>query len=261
MSRYEDRNGLLVPTRRFESLADFLRHREEQRYLQELRRRTRANLPGFGGRPGYTPAGAPPAALSLVNANQQGSTSVASPATHAINDVFVVFAIRDTNTTAITTPSGWSLAVGSNANTPLVYIFYKLCASTSETCTGFTNAQRVLLNIYRGVNTTTPIGVTAVTNAGSPPYDLPTLSSISSDSWVVGLCSVREGTSSSILETSTFTSMTRRSDSSFSITACTGWAGDSNGPWGSTTFSVSDLSDGVVTSRWRSVAAELKQAV
>lgn len=103
-------------------------------------------------------------------------TSVTVPS-HASGDYLVAFAYRDGFNTAPTVPGGWTALsptglVGANTNSAV--LAYKVAASGSETCSGWTNATGVVVAVVK-VGGAGPLGLgtdTNVTygNAGGSPF-------------------------------------------------------------------------------------------
>lgn len=83
-----------------------------------------------------------------------GNTSSCTPPAHQSGDLFVILAGRGGGATAPTLPSGWTSVGTQVTNTGgtngSVRVACKVATSSSETVTGFTNADSLSLTIYRG---------------------------------------------------------------------------------------------------------------
>ena len=130
-------------------------------------------------------------AISFVGA-ATGTTSATLP-THAADDVLIAFAHRDGNTTAPSLPAGWTDLGSSGANVNSSRIGYKVAASSSETSGTWTNATGLVVLVYRGCNTTDPIG--DVVGGGSSSlvvaYPALTLQVTDGTSWVAAVAGHR----------------------------------------------------------------------
>ena len=111
-----------------------------------------------------TSAAAP--AISSNVAMTLGTSTSATPPAHASGDYMFAFAYRDGNNNTPTLPAGWTALsptglVGANTNTGL--LAYKVCASGSETCSGFTNATGVICAVVKAAGAG-PLGLGADSN-------------------------------------------------------------------------------------------------
>lgn len=147
-------------------------------------------------------------AISRVGSVAATATSVTLPA-HQAGDLIIAFAYRDGLTTAPDLPSGWTNITTNGSNSNSFRMAYKLAASSSETATGFTNASKLICIVYRGVDQTTPIGVTGAASSAvgtTISYNGATLQVANGTSWVVAFAGHRSGNTS--LETAAPTSTT-----------------------------------------------------
>jgi len=130
-------------------------------------------------------------AISFVGA-ATGTTSATLPA-HVAGDVLLAFAHRDGNTTAPSLPAGWTDLGSSGANVNSSRIGYKVAAGSSETSGTWTNATGLVVLVYRGCNTTDPIG--GVVGGGSSSlvvaYPALTLQVTDGTSWVAAVAGHR----------------------------------------------------------------------
>ena len=88
--------------------------------------------------------------ISLVGSAEANSDSIAIPA-HQINDLILIYAYNDAQTTAVTIPSGFTnisgVVMGSFGYTRVAC---KLATSTSETSGTWTNADHLIVLVFRG---------------------------------------------------------------------------------------------------------------
>lgn len=146
-------------------------------------------------------------AISRVGSVADTATSVTLPA-HLAGDLIIAFAYRDGNNTAPSLPTGWTNITTNGSNTNSFRLAYKLAASSSETATGFTSASKLICVVYRGVDQTTPVGVTATASTAigtTISYNGATLQITDGTSWVVAFAGHRSGDTA--LETAVPTSM------------------------------------------------------
>lgn len=72
--------------------------------------------------------------------------------THATGDYLLAIACRQDGSGQPTLPAGWTdLPVSLGGNSPAIRTCYKIAASSSETATGFTSAQSVVIGVFRNV--------------------------------------------------------------------------------------------------------------
>lgn len=103
-------------------------------------------------------------AISFIGSVYAESTGV-TPPTHQAGDLFVCFAYRDGSAIAPSLPAGWSNSNSAGANTNSFRMGYKIAASSSDTCTGWTNASGVILHVYRGAGALGGLNFTSASSA------------------------------------------------------------------------------------------------
>lgn len=131
---------------------------------------------------------APTSQISLVGSNSIGSNTITIP-THQKDDLLLMFAYRDGNSIAPTVPAGWTtIGAGSGANTNASVLAYRVATGTGTTSGTWTNASMLTVQVLRGVNLSTPIGVQGDQGAASTTVTYPflTLSQTNGTSWVLG---------------------------------------------------------------------------
>lgn len=103
--------------------------------------------------------------VSLVS-TASGVDTVTMPA-HQAGDLLLFFAFRDGSNTPPTLPAGYTNIGSSGTNSHSHRQFYKIATSNAEAAPVATNATETLLIVLRGVNQTTPIGITPSGNTGT----------------------------------------------------------------------------------------------
>lgn len=117
--------------------------------------------------------------VGSVTASAGGTTTLTPTLpTHATDDLLVAYMFSDSQPTSavhtLATASGWTQLIVSEENTDgrdtAQSLWYKVATSASETSPTFeinaSNAHTVVIHVFRGVDTTTPIDVTTTTNGG-----------------------------------------------------------------------------------------------
>ena len=128
-------------------------------------------------------------AISFIGATSAETNAVTPPA-HIAGDLLIAFAYRDGANTVPTLASGWTAINSAGANTNAYRVAYKVAASSSETCTGWTGANSVNCHVYRGAYLP---GASIHSSASSTTLTYPalTLQNTSGSSWVVGFAGHR----------------------------------------------------------------------
>jgi hypothetical protein len=96
--------------------------------------------------------------ISRVSESTGTGTTITIP-THAADDILIIYAVR-LNTTPASLPAGWNNIHNSGASSLSFRMGWRLATSSSMTSGTWTNAGRLHVSVYRGANTTTPIGNT-----------------------------------------------------------------------------------------------------
>lgn len=123
----------------------------------------------------------PPPTVLPVGVNFVGATadntSPTLPSGVQSGDLLIAFAYRDGNVTAPTLPAGWTSLSTLGANNSAYVLAYKIAASSSETIGTFTNGTNTIVQAYRGVNASTPIGnLSPAATAASGTVNIPAAS-------------------------------------------------------------------------------------
>lgn len=130
--------------------------------------------------------------ITFVGSNSANNFAVILP-TYQTGDLIVVFAYTSNSNTPPTIPSGWTNAwinPSSYTSGNAASVGYRIATSNgTNVSSGFwTGATAVTSIVFRGVNTTTPIGSAGgIDNASSDPvnYYFPFLSQTNGTSWVL----------------------------------------------------------------------------
>lgn len=130
------------------------------------------------------------------------ASTVCTPPTHKIGDLFLAWTFRAA-LTAPTLPAGWTSVATASTGASSMRLACKVATTSSETATGFTNANVLNVVIYRNqaaavtsnCNSAALGGTTnnVVTSGTVVSYDTITMSVSDSSSWVVGCASSKAG--------------------------------------------------------------------
>jgi hypothetical protein len=188
--------------------------------------------------------------ISHIGAQGNAGTTVTIP-THQSGDLILIFAYRDGNNTAPTTPSAggtvptWTLIGSSGGNNNSSNFRYAVATGSTTTSGTWTNASELICLVYRG---TKFVGDSLGGGAQSATIAYPALSLDRTDgsSWVVGVAGHRTATNVDAAPSG----MTNRA---FTGTEAAGH--DTDG--GVTSWSQQTISAGA-NSGWRSWTVELR---
>ena len=105
--------------------------------------------------------------ISLVGSAEYNADSGAIP-THQVNDLILIFAYNDGATTAVSLPTGFS-SVYAVAMGSFGYLLtgHKIATSTSETSGTWTNADHLIVLVFRGDTDTLVIPEAFATNSAT----------------------------------------------------------------------------------------------
>lgn len=198
--------------------------------------------------------------ISFVGSS--AGTNTATPPTHRVGDLMIVFAFRDGSTTNPTKGTGspttfTTITTTTDGTLCSVSAGWKICASTSETTGTWTNASRLICVVYRGtLNSGTPIGTFQPAAGTTDPvnYAARTLtnSNVIGSSWFCAFAAHRSTDTS--LETPPAGMTLRQNNVDATAEAS---AFDTNGPatgdWPST-----NVTAGGTASGWQTMVIEIK---
>ena len=129
----------------------------------------------------------------VANATSSSTLTLIAPAGVAATDVVLACIYEDGNG-AITAPTGWTLANGTNDTTVMrAAVYWALGTVASYVFSGFVgNGQEGFTLAYTGVNNTTPMDATAVgqANASSATITAPSITTVTANAMLVGLFGV-----------------------------------------------------------------------
>lgn len=135
-------------------------------------------------------------AISFVGQAQAAATTVTTP-THAVGDLIIIFAYRNT-TTAPSLPAGYTTINTASGNSNSYRVGYKIATATNDSSGTWTNAKVLQCVVYRGVGGISGIGNNSgATKAASTTANIParTMQDASGGSWVVAFAGSRQTTS------------------------------------------------------------------
>lgn len=143
-----------------------------------------------------------------------GGVDTATMPSHQAGDLIIAMGFRDGSTTAPALPSGqnWTNLINGGANACSQRVAYKIATSPSEAVGTFTNANAVVVAVYRpGSGETLSVGASAQAGANSSTLTWPglTLTDADGSSWVIGFAGARDPAAT--IETP-FTGMSNRLD-------------------------------------------------
>ncbi len=132
-------------------------------------------------------------AITYIGSATAAATTVTLP-THQAGDLILIFAFRDSSSTAPSLPSGYTskaTASSDDFDGAAMRLGYKIAASGSETSGTWTNATQLVCHVYRGVDQTTPLGASGGTTrqtqgTTTASYPTLTLSVANGTSWIAG---------------------------------------------------------------------------
>lgn len=138
------------------------------------------------------------AAIQYIGgASSENSVSVAVPA-HQTGDLILACAARDDSLTPPALPSGWTSlgtqADNASANFACSRLCYKFAASGAENATGFTDADTLIVHVYRGVTAVGAYNGGALSGSTTINYPALTMQVTNGSSWVVAFADTSNST-------------------------------------------------------------------
>lgn len=196
---------------------------------------------------------ATPAHAAISYIGKATGTNSATLPSFSVGDLAVVFAYRDGSTTAPSLPSGWTNIGNSGANTNSSRVGYRVLQSGDTTTSTWTNATSVVVMVYRGQDSTTPIGTSSGSGTASTTvtYNALTLQITDGSSWVLGVAGHRS-TNTNLQNAPT--GMTNRATVVDATDEAAGH--DSNG--GISSWGAQNVSVGGTSSGWRAWSIEIR---
>lgn len=194
----------------------------------------------------------PSSTVIFVGANSNGGSTITIPA-HQVGDLLVIFAYRDGNASAPTLPTGWTnIGTAGGANSNASRLAYRV-ATVNNTVSGtWTGATGLVVHVYRGQNTSTPIGANADTGSSSTTITYPALTLVQNNgsSWVAGFAGHRSINTSLQLPPSGMTNRTNFVNTTNEVSGH-----DTNG--GVASWVDQNVSVGGTSSGWRARTLEI----
>ena len=117
--------------------------------------------------------------MAISHIGTATGTTSATPPTHRAGDLFLVIV---TGPSTVTLPSGWTKLPTTATS---VFMCWKVAASASEGCTGFTGGTSLILSVYRGVSRVGASEENYQPSGGTWTYPALTMLQPGSMSWVV----------------------------------------------------------------------------
>lgn len=191
-------------------------------------------------------------AISLLGTNT--GTNTCTVTAHNIGDLILVVAFRTGSNSTPTLVSGYTSLQTVVTNSAGSILAYKIATATNDTSGTWTSGTNMIISVYTGTNTTTPIGGNAVaTNVGTTvSYPALTMTNSSGSSWVAGIGTHRStNTTINVAPTG----MVNRGSSTVAGTVS---GNDTNG--GVSSWSLTTESVGGTSSGWGCYTVELLQA-
>lgn len=181
-----------------------------------------------------------------------GAVTVTIPA-HQVGDLLVIFAYRDGNNTSPSLPAGWTNIGTANGGTNnSSRLAYRIATVTNTSSGTWGNATGLVVHVYRGQNTVTPIGGDGNVGGNNTTVIYPTLTMTQTDgtSWVAGFAGHRS------INTALETSPTGMTNRTINVNATNEVVGhDTNSgvsSWANTNVNVGGTSSG-----WRARTLEI----
>jgi hypothetical protein len=196
-------------------------------------------------------------AISFVQAVSASAASVSGLSGIQAGDLMVVFAYANTTSVPTMSGTGFTVIVGGAGTQQACNSGYKIAAGGETTAGTFTNATAVVVMVYRGCNTSAPIGVasaiaaassTILTYQSTPNFQDPT------NSWVLGFGGARSATTGMNTEPTGGTPTLTLRTSQLTISGC-------DAPCAGATFYNSETVTISPTSRSQALTMEIKAIV
>lgn len=120
---------------------------------------------------GSAPTVATAGAVTYISSASASASTVTMP-THASGDLLLMWAYRPLSTTPASLPAGWTNVINGGSNTSSGRVGYKIAASSGETSGTWTNAQMLIVMVYRNAS---GVGASARTSGNSSTHNVPGL--------------------------------------------------------------------------------------
>ena len=177
---------------------------------------------------------------------------------HKPGDLLVAFAHNTTSTTVPTLPSGWTqILAPAGAGNSAMLLAYKVATSNAEAVSGFTNANTVLVQVYHGVDTASPIGGSASNTGTSNTVTYPAITMSVTDGTSRVVCFAARKTQSGTLDNPPAGTTRRLNEYNSNGGGSQACGFDTNG--GVSSWSAQNVAAGGASEGWFTCSVELKK--
>jgi surface protein len=207
-----------------------------------------ANFPVWGTCPGFEVDGN----ITYIGA-AEGTTSATLPA-HQAGDLILAFAFRSGSTAATTLPAGWTSIATVGANTTHGRLAFKIAQSSSETSGTWTDATRVIFQVYRNAEPAniTGVGLRSTDTGSSTTVSYNAVNAWKDLAWTVAFMGHRSTDNSA----GTPTGLTARSSTNSSARMLGADSTNTSDVWATQTVNIGGTSSG-----WRTFVLRLRNKI
>jgi surface protein len=183
----------------------------------------------------------------------EGTDSATLPA-HQAGDLILAFAFRSGSTTATTLPAGWTSIALAGANVTHGRLAFKIAESDSETSGTWTNATRVIFQVYRNAEPTsiTAAGLRSTATDSSTTVSYNAVNTWKDLAWTVAFMGHRSTDNSA----GTPTGLTARSSTNSSARMLGADSTNTSDVWATQTVNIGGTSSG-----WRTFVLRLRNKI
>jgi len=206
------------------------------------------NFPVWGTCPGFEVDGN----ITYIGA-AAGTTSATLPA-HQAGDLILAFVFRSGSTVVTTQPAGWTNIQSVGGNVTHGRLAFKIAASDSETSGTWTNATRVIFQVYRNAEpqNITLAGLRSTATGSSTTVSYNAVNAWKDLAWTVAFMGHRSTNNSA----GTPTGLTARSSTNSSARMLGADSTNTSDVWSTTTVNIGGTSSG-----WRTFVLRLRNKI